>query len=156
MRPLSIQQRLKIALGTTRGIAHLHTRDPPLVHRDIKRYVVNHIHLVFYSKIWNIVWIRNVSFLRTLKCIYINIFSCSANVLLSGDLTPRIGDFGLARLGPQPQVDSKGATHLVTEEIIGTRAYMPPEAYDGEIAPRWDCYRSGSGMYTEFSFTSCD
>ena len=82
-------------------------------------------------------------------------FSRSANVLLSEDLTPRIGDFGLARLGPQPQVDSNGVTHLVTEEIIGTRAYMPPEAYDGEIAPRWDCFSLGVVSTREFSIAWC-
>ena len=56
-------------------------------------------------------------------------------------MSPRIGDFGLARFGPQLQ--SGDLTHMQTQDIIGTRAYMPPEAYDGEIAPRWDCYSLG-------------
>ncbi len=64
----------------------------------------------------------------------------SANILLSRDLTPKIGDFGLARQASQIRGNK---THLTTATIIGTTVYMPPEAFDSKISPAWDCYSFG-------------
>ena len=60
--PLDWQQRLKIVLGTARGLQFLHTaREKPKIHGDIK----------------------------------------SANILLNSNFEAVIGDFGLAKDGPQ-------------------------------------------------------
>jgi len=69
-----------------------------------------------------------------------------ANVLRARDGRIKVGDFGLARaLADAASLDtSAGATGdargdvVVTSQIAGTPAYMPPEALEGRVDPRGD------------------
>jgi serine/threonine protein kinase len=55
-------------------------------------------------------------------------------------MTAKISDFGLARLGPQ----SPGATHTVTQTIIGTIVFIPKEYLnDGVVSVKFDAYSYG-------------
>jgi WD40 repeat protein len=66
------------------------------------------------------------------------------NVLLAGDGTPKIADFGLAKaLGSEP-----GLTR--TESILGSPSYMAPEQADGrasQAGPASDIYAVGAILY---------
>jgi serine/threonine-protein kinase len=67
-----------------------------------------------------------------------------ANVLLAADGTPKLGDFGLAKLADA----ADGWTQ--TEEVLGTRAYMSPEQARGEartVTPAADVYSLGAVLY---------
>nr|CAD7423928.1 unnamed protein product [Timema monikensis] len=95
------QLRLRIALGTARGILHLHIAyEKPLIHRDIK----------------------------------------SANILLDQDLQPKLGDFGLVRLGSSGQQSQSVA---MTTTVFGTSAYMAPEAFRGDVSVKLDTFSFG-------------
>ncbi|CDY47147.1 BnaA08g05360D [Brassica napus] len=60
-----------------------------------------------------------------------------SNILLEHDFTPRIADFGLARLFPGDK------THISTA-IAGTRGYMAPEyAVRGKLTEKADVYSFG-------------
>ena len=54
----------------------------------------------------------------------------TANILLDSDNKPKIGDFGLVRLGSYG--DGKTTT-LMTQTVVGTSAYMAPEAVRGDV-----------------------
>ena len=60
------------------------------------------------------------------------------NVLLQGE-TPRIADFGLARLVKSP---------AQTQSIAGTPPYMAPEAWSGDRNQRTDLWSIGAILYT--------
>ncbi len=65
----------------------------------------------------------------------------SANVLLDGENVAKLGDFGLAKMGPK--LNDPEVTSLLTTTVIGTSAYMPPEAYDGKVSVKQDTYSYG-------------
>lgn len=66
----------------------------------------------------------------------------SANILLDEHFTAKISDFGLTRASPK-----RTSTTMMTERIVGTRAYMAPEALRGEITAKSDVYSFGVVRY---------
>jgi serine/threonine-protein kinase len=68
-----------------------------------------------------------------------------SNVLLAADGTPKIADFGLAKL-----LDEASAVHTHTHAVVGTAAYMAPEQAAGNpkaIGPAADVYALGAILY---------
>jgi serine/threonine-protein kinase len=67
------------------------------------------------------------------------------NVLLAADGTPKITDFGLAKL----LTGDSGLT--ATDSILGTPSYMAPEQAEGkakQVVPPADVYSLGAILYT--------
>lgn len=66
-----------------------------------------------------------------------------SNILLDGDGTPWLADFGLAK------VVHGDETASLTEEgsLLGTLRYMPPEHLHGEVDARGDIYSLGLALY---------
>src|SRR5262249_27665437 len=67
------------------------------------------------------------------------------NVLLGGDGTPKVGDFGLAKL-----VVGEAAGQTQSGAILGTPSYMAPEQAAGrtkEVGPLTDVYALGAILY---------
>jgi WD40 repeat protein/serine/threonine protein kinase len=63
-----------------------------------------------------------------------------SNLLLDGQGTVWVTDFGLAKADDQPNLTQPG-------DIVGTLRYMPPEAFDGKADARGDVYSLGLTLY---------
>jgi serine/threonine protein kinase len=64
-----------------------------------------------------------------------------ANILLAEDGTPRLTDFGLARIGQLPSLTETGS-------ILGTFYYLSPEAVENrEVNERSDIWSFGVVLY---------
>ncbi len=67
-----------------------------------------------------------------------------SNVLLSSDGTPKIGDFGLAKLL------GDDSARTISGEVLGTPSYMAPEQAEGrsrDVGPAADIYALGAILY---------
>ncbi|CAL9100808.1 unnamed protein product [Musa acuminata var. zebrina] len=63
----------------------------------------------------------------------------ASNVMLDDQYTPRLGDFGLARV-----IERDGKSHHSTVALAGTRGYMAPECYfTGRASVETDVYAFG-------------
>jgi WD40 repeat protein len=67
-----------------------------------------------------------------------------SNVLLMADGTPKITDFGLAKVFIGPEADRTG-----TGALLGTPSYMAPEQAEGrrQVGPAADVYALGAVLY---------
>ena len=88
------------------------------------------------------------------------------NILVGDDGRPRVGDFGLARIGPAPAADAINvalADTALTQagSVLGTPAYMAPEQLAGDMVDaRCDqfafCIVAWEALYGERPFTGID
>ncbi|KAG7277231.1 hypothetical protein CRUP_015279, partial [Coryphaenoides rupestris] len=62
----------------------------------------------------------------------------TGNILLDENFAAKISDFGLTRASP-----THSLTTMQTERVVGTRAYMAPEALRGQITPKSDVFSFG-------------
>ena len=65
----------------------------------------------------------------------------TANILLDSNLEPKVGDFGLVRLGGGD--GGLRTSTVLTQTVVGTSAYMAPEAVRGEVTVKLDVFSFG-------------
>ena len=65
----------------------------------------------------------------------------TANILLDANNEPKVGDFGLVRLGGGG--GEVRASTVLTQTVVGTSAYMAPEAVRGEVTVKLDVFSFG-------------
>jgi eukaryotic-like serine/threonine-protein kinase len=72
-----------------------------------------------------------------------------ANVLLGADGTPKVGDFGLAKLLDDAARENAAGVRTKTGAIVGTPDYMAPEQAEGrkDVGPSCDVYGLGAVLY---------
>lgn len=75
--------------------------------------------------------------------------SGSANILLDEKFVAKISDFGLTRASAKHT-----SSTVMTEKVVGTTAYMAPEALRGEITPKSDIYSFGVVLLPYLLFAS--
>ncbi|XP_033760967.1 interleukin-1 receptor-associated kinase 4-like [Pecten maximus] len=80
---------------------------------------------------------RGIAFLNTEGEVHRDIKS--ANVLLDENFVPKVGDFATVRTGPT----GSSTTAVETMQVIGTSAYMAPEAIRFDVSAKLDSFAFG-------------
>lgn len=66
-------------------------------------------------------------------------------------LLVQLGDFGLVRMGSNA---NHTQTAAITTNVIGTSAYMAPEAYRGDVSVKMDVFSFGVVSYLSTNIIS--
>ena len=70
------------------------------------------------------------------------------NIMLAGPGTPKVLDFGLARMAAEAGEGGPTATNLSVDQVLGTFGYMAPEQLRlGDADPRADLFACGAVLY---------
>jgi serine/threonine-protein kinase PBS1 len=68
----------------------------------------------------------------------------SSNILLDQDYSPKLSDFGLAKLLPAPRTDSSSSRSSSSSKVMGTYGYCAPEYLrTGKLSAKSDVYSFG-------------
>jgi serine/threonine protein kinase len=114
---LGWKQRLQIAVGIARALAHLHSLTPAMIHRDVKTQNV----LLLREHCGD--WVANT------KVADFGTVREDVRVRVDSDVST--------------DVTGNQKSHGVTKTIIGTRAYMPGEYTLGRVGPKTDAFAFG-------------
>uniref|UniRef100_H3AZ13 Interleukin 1 receptor associated kinase 1 n=1 Tax=Latimeria chalumnae TaxID=7897 RepID=H3AZ13_LATCH len=91
---------------------------------------------------------RAIQFLHTSTPSLIHGDVKSSNILLDENLTPKLGDFGLARFSRYSSNSGKSCTVACTRTVRGTLAYLPEEyVKTGALAVELDTYSFGVAIW---------
>ncbi len=116
--------------------------------QTLRRYLKSHKLKESEALTFAVQLVRGVSAAHALKIIHRDLKP--ENVMVTGNGTLKILDFGLAKLMPESGVAAHDVDDLSTREghILGTPAYMSPEQARGEmIDARSDLFSVGSVIY---------
>jgi serine/threonine protein kinase len=114
---LGWKQRLQVAVGIARALAHLHSLEPAMIHRDVKT--------------------QNVLLARE----HCNDWVANTKVADFGTVREDVRE----KVNTGLATDATGnlKSHGVTQHIIGTLPYMPAEYTLGRVGPKTDTFAFG-------------
>jgi serine/threonine protein kinase len=116
--PLTWRHRLRIAVDVAKALAHLHSQDPPLIHRDLKTANVL-LDGAGKTKVGGGGCFKHSSTRHRSPPVRPPVrLTCFFSVAA----LPQVADFGTVRAGAAAE---SGATHASTKVICGTQGYMP-------------------------------
>ncbi|XP_075482217.1 cold-responsive protein kinase 1-like [Primulina tabacum] len=125
--------------GDQRILVYEYLENNSLAHRFLGGYCSKTIHFSWVARVKICIGVaRGLAFLHEVVTPHIVHRDIKAsNILLGKDLTPKIADFGLAKLIPA------NTTHVSTR-VAGTIGYLAPEyAISGQVTRRSDIYSYG-------------
>lgn len=132
MEPLDWEERSTILRDTCRGLSYLHTADTPVVHQDIKSYVITGFRELCSFHGATLLFSLCLSFHRQ-------------NILIDRNGTGKISDFGFAL--ELPKINDDGRSLFTATMFARSEGYFPSELTSGKYSPKSDVYSYGVVSY---------